>query len=83
MSLLEPIIWPVVEGVLISSFVMRMRANTSELPFLACAVDVAKVVVIVADACRARNGWKVILGRCAPPARRRRVAPADAGTRVG
>lgn len=37
-------------------------------------VDPAEVSSIVADAANARNGWKVILARCAPIARPRSIA---------
>jgi hypothetical protein len=34
-------------------------------------VDPSEVASIVAEACAVRNGWKVILRRCAPTARPR------------
>ena len=33
------------------------------------SVDPVEVNSILADACAARNGWKIILGRCAPEKR--------------
>jgi hypothetical protein len=36
-------------------------------------VDPAEVASIVAEAAATRNGWKVILARCAPPAERRSI----------
>jgi hypothetical protein len=38
----------------------------SKVRVLAERVDPVEVNSILADACPARNGWKVILGRCAP-----------------
>jgi hypothetical protein len=35
-------------------------------------VDPVEVNSILADACAARNGWKIILGRCAPETTRAR-----------
>ena len=42
-------------------------------------VDPTEVADIVLGACRARNGWKVILGRCAPERRPTRRSGAVAG----
>jgi hypothetical protein len=41
------------------------RAHRSPPPVLVY-VEPVEVNSILADACAARNGWKVILGRCAP-----------------
>jgi hypothetical protein len=43
----------------------------AEVRISAGRVDPAEVASIVAEAARARNGWKVILGRCAPTTRPR------------
>ena len=40
-------------------------------------VDPAEVGDILAAACAARNGWKVILGRCAPEKRKAQPPPAE------
>ena len=53
-------------------------------------VDPAEVANIVAEAARARNGWKVILARCAPTRKARSalqlarelIAARDLGDRV-
>jgi len=42
----------------------RMVSNSGD------QVDAAEVASIVRDAAAARNGWKVILARCAPTSRR-------------
>jgi hypothetical protein len=44
------------------------RSSRSRLPRKVSAERVGPVSLngILADACAARNGWKVILGRCAP-----------------
>jgi hypothetical protein len=42
-------------------------------------MDPSEVVDIVQEACHARNGWKVILGRCAPEKRSTRRAVGLAG----
>jgi hypothetical protein len=47
-------------------------------------VDPAEVASIVAEAAAARNGWKVLLARCAPPGRPRSglgVSGPEVGTR--
>ena len=41
-------------------------------------VDPAEVAGIVAEAAAARNGWKVILARCAPTSRPKLRASASA-----
>jgi hypothetical protein len=42
-------------------------------------VDSDELADILCEAARARNGWKHILGRCAPPRRERRAARAAVG----
>ena len=44
-------------------------------------VDPAEVACIVAEAAAARNGWKVLLARCAPPGRSR-LGPGQQGGRA-
>ena len=44
------------------------------------SVDPAELADIVREACEARNGWKVILRRCAPQPRRRQAMPASTET---
>jgi hypothetical protein len=39
-------------------------------------IEPTEVAGIVREACEARNGWKVILGRCAPPKPVRRQVPS-------
>ncbi len=47
-------------------------------------VDPAEVASIVAEAAAARNGWKVLLARCAPPGRPRpRSGPGQQGRGLG
>jgi hypothetical protein len=38
----------------------------SKVRVSAASVDPVEVNSILADACAAKNGWKIILGRCAP-----------------
>jgi hypothetical protein len=49
--------WPVVE--LVVEYASKVRVSGE-------SVDPVEVNCILADACAARNGWKIILGRCAP-----------------
>jgi hypothetical protein len=49
--------WPVVE--LAIQYASKVRVSGER-------VDPVEVNSILADACAARNGWKVILGMCAP-----------------
>ena len=49
--------WPVVE--LAIEYASKVRVSAE-------SVDPVEVNSILADACAARNGWKIILARCAP-----------------
>jgi hypothetical protein len=47
-------------------FSYQTMAGTSTVWWFGNRVDPAEIASIVADAAAARNGWKVILARCAP-----------------